>query len=35
MKKFGYSLAEMLIALMIVGVVAALTIPGLVKSNEN
>lgn len=35
MKKFGYSLAETLIALMIVGVVAALTIPGLVKSNEN
>ena len=35
MKKFGYTLAEVLITLTIVGVVAALTIPTLVANSRN
>ena len=34
MKKFGFTLAEALIAMAIIGIVAALTIPGLIKSYE-
>lgn len=35
MKKLGYTLAETLITLMVVGIVAALTIPSLVTANQN
>lgn len=35
MKKSGFTLAEILIALAIVGVIAALTIPSVVSSNKN
>ena len=35
MKKFGFTLAEVLITLSIIGVVAALTAPGLVLSSRN
>ena len=34
MKKLGFTLAEILIALSIVGVVAAISIPGLVMENK-
>jgi prepilin-type N-terminal cleavage/methylation domain-containing protein len=35
MKKFGFTLAEVLITLGIIGVVAALTLPGLVSNTNN
>ena len=35
MKNYGFTLAEVLITLGIIGVVAALTLPALVQNNRN
>ena len=35
MKIFGFTLAEVLITLGIIGVVAAMTIPGLIQNSKN
>ena len=35
MKKFGFTLAEVLVTLGIIGVVAALTAPALILSSRN
>lgn len=34
MKKFGFTLAEVLITLGIIGVIAALTLPSLIQKNR-